>query len=132
MQGGGLFPDVDKGALGHVFQEGLQVFLREDDAAVRAAELAPLLEESGLCVVGSVDDDGAGAGVQIGCVEAVEADGTAMLAGIFLGREVGALRAGGGAGDVREFVEIAVMVGVGAAAMGGAEGFYAAGDEVTT
>ena len=85
-----LLADENESAFRHVFQEEGEVFLRENDAAIGAAELAMLLQEGRLGIIGGVDDDGPVAGVRIGLVEPIEAERAAVLADILLGDEIGA------------------------------------------
>ena len=77
-----------------------------------------------------MDDDGAAAGIGIGLVEAIETQRAAMLAVIFLGREIGALRTRRGAGHIGEGIEEAIMILVGAPAVRGPVSGDEAGIEI--
>ena len=100
------------------------------EAAFRAAELAVERDHVVLGIPGVVDDDGARLGIVIAPVEPADLHRKAVFAVVIIAGDIGAVRARVGAEIVREALDEARMVGVGAAAVGDAVAFDLAAHQV--
>src|SRR5206468_1591932 len=109
---------VEEAAGAQALEDLLEAVVAEGEAAFGAAQLAVLGGDLGLGIPGAVDDDRPRLGIGVGLIEPGEAERAAIFAGIIIAGEIAAVRRGLRIDLVREALEPAAMIGIGAAPMG--------------